>query len=62
MRLWSHGPAHIHFVVQPIRSADVDATGKRGPDLQAAMFGSGQVPSNASIEDFANEARRRFRQ
>jgi diadenosine tetraphosphate (Ap4A) HIT family hydrolase len=39
--LWSHAggrPVHIHYLVQPVGRSLMDAYGKHGPALQAAMF------------------------
>src|SRR5688572_29766700 len=36
--LWSHGPVHIHFVVQPVDRALAVRIDARGPRLQADMF------------------------
>jgi hypothetical protein len=59
--LWSHGPAHIHFVVQPETEAIVEAFGAWGPALQAAMFEHDDQPSRAGVEEFADRARSAFR-
>jgi diadenosine tetraphosphate (Ap4A) HIT family hydrolase len=59
--LWSHGPAHIHFVVQPETGAAVDAFGTWGPALQAAMFERGDSPDREEVERFASLARSAFR-
>ena len=58
--LWSHGPAHIHFVVQPETGTQVDLFGNWGPALQAAMFERGDLPEPAEVERFASRARRAF--
>jgi ATP adenylyltransferase len=53
--LWSHGPVHLHFVVQPIWAK----RGERfGPALQAAMFETGELPSASAVEAFSARARR----
>jgi diadenosine tetraphosphate (Ap4A) HIT family hydrolase len=59
--LWSHGPAHIHFVVQPESDDLVEAFGAWGPALQAAMFERGELPDRAESERFATRAREAFR-
>jgi diadenosine tetraphosphate (Ap4A) HIT family hydrolase len=58
--LWSHGPAHIHFVVQPETEAVVKAFGAWGPALQAEMFERGELPDHEGVEKFASSARRAF--
>ena len=58
--LWSHGPAHIHFVVQPETDALVDSFGTWGPALQAAMFERDDLPALTAVEQFADRARRAF--
>ena len=39
--LWSHGPVHIHCVVQPALPDAVSEFGVYGPRIQAAMFAQG---------------------
>ncbi len=58
--LWSHGPAHIHFVVQPETDALVDSLGTWGPSLQAAMFEQDHLPTRVDVEHFADRARQAF--
>jgi diadenosine tetraphosphate (Ap4A) HIT family hydrolase len=58
--LWSHGPAHIHFVIQPVDRALMDRLGAHGPKLQVAMFESEPRPNEAAVEAFAAAARREF--
>jgi diadenosine tetraphosphate (Ap4A) HIT family hydrolase len=58
--LWSHGPAHIHFVVQPETDTLVALPGTWGPALQAAMFERGDMPERSEVEQFANRARHAF--
>ncbi len=58
--LWSHGPAHIHFVVQPETEIVVGAVGTWGPALQAEMFTRGDLPDGEEVERFARRARRAF--
>jgi diadenosine tetraphosphate (Ap4A) HIT family hydrolase len=61
---WSHHggeAAHIHFILQPIRAADMAAfPGLLGPDLQAAIR-TVAPPALATVEDFAEKARSLFR-
>ena len=61
---WSHTggkAAHIHFILQPIRRADMDQyPGQLGPVLQAAMFEAGNKPDLRSVEAFAERAREAF--
>lgn len=58
--LWSHGPAHIHFVVQPVDDALTDRLDAHGPKLQVAMFESEPTPDAAEVERFASSARQIF--
>lgn len=58
--LWSHGPAHIHFVVQPELDNTVAKFGAWGPAMQAAMFDANAVPDAKQVEAFAGRARRSF--
>lgn len=58
--LWSHGPAHIHFVVQPVSEELMSRLGARGPALQVAMFGSDPAPDPMAVTDFADAARLEF--
>jgi hypothetical protein len=55
--LWSTGPVHIHFVLQPETPALVEQLGARGPDLQAALFARGVLPGRHEVEAFASMAR-----
>lgn len=58
--LWSHSggvPVHIHFVVQPIRKADMDHFGALGPDLQTAMFKARSFPSEPDLERVCDRLR-----
>lgn len=58
---WSHTAgraSHIHFVLQPIRSADMDAhPGQLGPMLQVAMREAGNMPDHDAVNSFAERAR-----
>jgi diadenosine tetraphosphate (Ap4A) HIT family hydrolase len=60
--LWSHAggePVHIHWVVQPVTRATMDAfDGMYGPNLQVAMFTRKVFPSHDEIEALAAEIRR----
>jgi len=61
--LWSHAggvPVHIHFVVQPITAALMEAHDAYGPVLQAAMFEAGVLPPEPEVEAFADRARQLF--
>jgi diadenosine tetraphosphate (Ap4A) HIT family hydrolase len=58
--LWSHGPSHIHFVVQPETVAVVESLGTWGPALQAAMFERDVPPERLGAEQFAERARGAF--
>ncbi|MFE0132562.1 HIT family protein [Streptomyces sp. NPDC059037] len=59
--LWSHKgrvPGHIHFVVQPARTSDIDRYGNvYGPELQMAMFGQGVEPDAGAVEEFCGRVR-----
>lgn len=48
-------PGHIHWVVQPVAAAE--DPGRRGPQLQAAMFEAGELPDPAAMEDAADRLR-----
>jgi diadenosine tetraphosphate (Ap4A) HIT family hydrolase len=50
--LWSHGPVHIHFVVQPAAAGE-----PHGPWLQAAQFERGELPDPEAAAAFAERAR-----
>ena len=58
--LWSHGPAHIHFVVQPVSDELMARLGAHGPALQVAMFGSEPDPDPVAVMAFADAARLEF--
>ncbi len=60
--LWSHGPVHVHFVVQPETEQTTRIFGAHGPRLQAAMFDRGESPPPNQIERFAAAARQAFRE
>lgn len=59
--LWSHAgrvPGHVHFVVQPARTSDIDRhEGLYGPALQVAMFTEGTEPEPTAVEEFCDRVR-----
>jgi diadenosine tetraphosphate (Ap4A) HIT family hydrolase len=59
--LWSHGPVHIHFVVQPVDSMVMAEFAAHGPKLQDAMFETAAAPDEAQVQEFADAARQAFR-
>ncbi len=58
--LWSHGPVHIHYVVQPELPDVVASLGAHGPMMQAAMIERGDAVNPAHAGVFAERARRWF--
>jgi diadenosine tetraphosphate (Ap4A) HIT family hydrolase len=58
--LWSHGPVHIHFVVQPVDDQTMERFSSHGPQLQAAMFRHGEPPDVDAVERFSTQARKMF--
>ncbi|MGW7066693.1 HIT family protein [Streptomyces sp. NPDC054855] len=60
--LWSHAgrvPGHIHFVVHPARTSDIERHGEAyGPALQTAMFAGGVTPEPGEVEEFCAGLRR----
>jgi diadenosine tetraphosphate (Ap4A) HIT family hydrolase len=57
---WSHAgrmPGHLHWVVQPATTEDIDATGAYGPGLQVRLFERGEQPPVPEVEAFAERAR-----
>ncbi len=56
--LWSHGPVHIHYVIQPVFSDAIAELDAHGPALQAAMFALAEPLDAAAVERFADRARR----
>jgi|SRR5579875_2178829 len=61
--LWSHAggrPVHVHYVIQPVTAEQVERAGTAGPDIQVAMFGAGDQPSEVEIEQVAARARSLF--
>jgi diadenosine tetraphosphate (Ap4A) HIT family hydrolase len=60
---WSHAgrtPVHVHWVVQPATTEEIDAAGAFGPGLQMAMFARGEEPDAAAVDAFAARARALF--
>jgi diadenosine tetraphosphate (Ap4A) HIT family hydrolase len=55
--LWSHGPVHLHYVVQPELTEVVERFGGHGPRLQAAMFDGAQPLDLQRAAEFAARAR-----
>jgi diadenosine tetraphosphate (Ap4A) HIT family hydrolase len=58
--LWSHGPAHVHFVIQPEVETVIDDVGRWGPAAQAAMFERSDLPDPGEVGVFCDHARREF--
>jgi diadenosine tetraphosphate (Ap4A) HIT family hydrolase len=58
--LWSHGPVHLHYVVQPATADVVAEFGAYGPRMQAAMFARGEPVDPQAANVFAQRARRWF--
>ncbi|GGO33111.1 MULTISPECIES: HIT family protein [Streptomyces] len=59
--LWSHAgrvPGHIHFVVQPARTGDLDRHAAHGPALQVAMFAEGAGPDADAVVEVCGRMRR----
>ena len=55
--LWSHGPVHLHYVVQPELSQVTERFGGHGPHLQAAMFEAQEPLDRKQAAEFAACAR-----
>ena len=55
--LWSHGPVHIHYVVQPALPKTIAELEMYGPWMQAAMFEHGQPLDLDGAASFAERAR-----
>jgi diadenosine tetraphosphate (Ap4A) HIT family hydrolase len=53
--LWSSGPVHIHWVVQPVHTRQ--ETDVRGPFLQAAMFAANRPIDIEQAARYATQAR-----
>ncbi|MGZ4678442.1 MAG: HIT family protein [Acidimicrobiia bacterium] len=61
--LWSHAGrrrGHVHFVIQPATTDEIEALGGHGPHLQTAMFDRGELPDAGSVEAFCDRARGEF--
>jgi hypothetical protein len=58
--LWSHGPVHLHFVVQPALDDVIETYGLSGPRMQAAMFVRGEIVDAHDAAAFADRARDAF--
>jgi diadenosine tetraphosphate (Ap4A) HIT family hydrolase len=61
--LWSHAGGervHIHYVVQPVTEDQMSHFGVHGPNLQVAMFSSGERPVAGEVERIATLARLGF--
>ncbi|MEV0322380.1 hypothetical protein ACIBKX_28310 [Streptomyces sp. NPDC050658] len=59
--LWSHAgrvPGHIHFVVQPALTRDIERYGDvYGPVLQMAMLEDRVAPEPSAVEEFCGRVR-----
>jgi diadenosine tetraphosphate (Ap4A) HIT family hydrolase len=53
--LWSSGPVHVHWVVQPVHTRQEAEV--RGPFLQAAMFAANQPIDMEQAAQYATRAR-----
>jgi diadenosine tetraphosphate (Ap4A) HIT family hydrolase len=61
--LWAHAggqPDHVHFVLQPVTTALAERFGARGTRLQMAMLAEGELPDDADVSRFADDAKARF--
>ena len=58
--LWSHGPAHIHFVVQPVMRTQMEELEAHGPQLQVEMFDRNEMPPKPEVEAIALCVRERL--
>jgi diadenosine tetraphosphate (Ap4A) HIT family hydrolase len=57
--LWSHTnrrPGHVHFVVQPVTTDQMQRFDAYGPALQVAMFESNEALPTPEVEAFAARA------
>jgi hypothetical protein len=52
--LWSHGPVHVHYVVQPALPDVAAEFGVYGPRMQAAMFARGGSSIQAVLQHSRN--------
>jgi diadenosine tetraphosphate (Ap4A) HIT family hydrolase len=60
---WSHAgrtPVHVHWVVQPAKTEDIDELNAYGTSLQRAMFDRGQELDPGELAIFADRARAIF--
>lgn len=55
VNLWSSGPVHIHWVVQPVTHEQ--EAGARGPSLQAALFAADTALDHSRAARYAERAR-----
>ena len=60
--LWSHGPVHIHYVLQPALPDTIAEFGAYDPRMQAAMFARGGAVEAHGAAVFAERARSWFAQ
>ena len=61
--LWSHAGrrrVHIHFVVQPATTEDIERIGDYGPGLPAGQFELDERPPRSDVETFCDRARNLF--
>ncbi|HLG07240.1 MAG TPA: hypothetical protein VI409_01055 [Gaiellaceae bacterium] len=58
--LWSHGPGHIHFVIQPVTPLQMAELDAFGPRLQVAMFDRNELPPSDAVEAVAVQLRARL--
>jgi diadenosine tetraphosphate (Ap4A) HIT family hydrolase len=61
--LWSHAgglPGHIHYVVQPVTTAQMSEFEAHGAAFQVAILAREETPSEAEVERVAERARRAF--
>ena len=58
--LWSHGPVHIHYVVQPATPENIAELRAYGPRMQAAMFAQGTPVAAGAAAAFAERAKAWF--
>ncbi len=61
INLWSHGPVHIHYVIQPELTGATERHGAYGPALQAAMFEAREPLDPQRAAAFAQHAKEWFR-
>jgi diadenosine tetraphosphate (Ap4A) HIT family hydrolase len=57
---WSHGPVHIHYVVQPEPLQAVDETTEQGPKLQSTIVGGSEPLDRDQAATFAVRTREWF--